>query len=56
MVFNPNDYPDTASGGLIEKLVMTKQEVFFTLSAITTKPTPDVSKERLWKGRGLIVT
>ncbi|XP_034239542.1 sodium channel protein Nach-like [Thrips palmi] len=42
LVFNPNDYPDTASGGLIEKLVMTQQEVFFTLSSVTTKPTTEV--------------
>ncbi|XP_052126950.1 sodium channel protein Nach-like isoform X2 [Frankliniella occidentalis] len=49
LVFNPNDYPDTASGGLIEKLVMAQEEVFFTLSSVTTKPTAEVvglSKER----------
>ncbi|KAK3924384.1 Sodium channel protein Nach [Frankliniella fusca] len=49
LVFNPNDYPDTASGGLIEKLVMPGQEVFFKLGSVTTKPTADVvglSKER----------
>ena len=39
LIFNPDDYPDTGSGGLTELLVTMRQEVFFSLSAVTTQAT-----------------
>jgi len=41
-VFNPGDYPDTPSGGLIEKLVPQRTEVFFRLEATSVYAVPNV--------------
>ncbi|PNF20288.1 hypothetical protein B7P43_G14391, partial [Cryptotermes secundus] len=42
LVFNPGDFPDTPSGGLIEKLVPPKTEVFFRLEATSVYAEPIV--------------
>jgi hypothetical protein len=42
LVFNPGDFPDTPSGGLIEKLVPPRTEVFFRLQATSVYAVPSV--------------
>jgi hypothetical protein len=41
-VFNPGDFPDTPSGGLIEKLVPPRTEVFFRLEATSVYAVPSI--------------
>ncbi|KAJ9583490.1 hypothetical protein L9F63_022162, partial [Diploptera punctata] len=53
LVFNPRDFPDTPSGGLIEKLVPPKNEVFFRLEATTVYAVSSVQNFD-WKQRGCL--
>ncbi|PSN42712.1 hypothetical protein C0J52_14302 [Blattella germanica] len=53
LVFNPRDFPDTPSGGLIEKLVPPRSEVFFRLEATTVYAVPNVQSFD-WKQRGCV--
>ncbi|XP_067004275.2 sodium channel protein Nach [Anabrus simplex] len=44
LVYNPRDFPDTPSGGLIEKLVPLRSEVFYRIEATTVESMPDVQE------------
>lgn len=37
LIYNPRDYPDTSSGGLVESLIPLQREIFLQIEPITVE-------------------